>query len=269
MIGRTPVAVGRSDVAGRVWRRAGIWAPGAEPDTTTDVGWLQLDSWYCDLRRPADLPAVTARSLAELTRADLLALAGQEAFAGRLQQQGEVWTWTRVVDLHPPEPLPDAGRLALDGDVLVETGVGRDYLERWVADTPPDTGPRQELVLRGADGRAGLLLRLGDRFGHVRDRAAPLPGGAPLRELVGPGTDLDTARALIDLEVSLGVVVDGDWRITRSTLPFRVGCSLQPEWAGGTALTTTALTTTALTTTDVTAQGRPARRRWAVVPSHA
>lgn len=256
MTGRTPTGVHRTAVVDRLWRREGIWAPGSPADTTTDVSWLQLGTWYCDLRRPAGLPA-TGGSLPGPTREQLLALAEQEAFAGRLRQDGDVWTWTRVVDLHPPAPLPDAGRLALDGDVLVETGVGREYVERWADDTPEARAPRQELELRGEDGRAGLLLRLGDRFGYVRDRAAPLPPGTALRDLVAD-SDLATARQLLDLEVSLGVVADGDWRITSSTLPARVGCRLQPQRAGGTSLTVT----------DLSADGRPVRRHWLTDLTH-
>ncbi|MGY1593179.1 hypothetical protein ACI79D_14490 [Geodermatophilus sp. SYSU D00708] len=251
----TLTGVARAAVVHRMWRREGIWTPGAAPDTTTEAHWLQLGTWYCDLRQPADLPPVDAGSPTDHVRA----LARQEAFAGRLLQDGEVWTWTRDVDLHPPADLPDAGRLALDGDVVVETGVGRDYVERWAAvETGPEPTPRQELVLRGEDGRAGLLLRLGDRFGYVRDRAVPLPPGAALRDLVA-GSDLAAVRELLDLEVSLGVVVGGAWRITRSTLPLRVGCLLQPQADGDPALLPTDLTTA-----DLTADGRPVRRRWRV-----
>lgn len=57
MTGRTLGGVARAAIVDRVWRREGMWTPGAAPDTTTDVRWLQLSSWFCDLRQPAGLRA--------------------------------------------------------------------------------------------------------------------------------------------------------------------------------------------------------------------
>ncbi len=72
-----------------------------------------------------------------------------------------------------------------------------------------------------------MLLRVGAHFGYVRGRVAgnsPAPG-VTLRDAVARA-DLEAARALMDLEISLGTVEDGRWVINRSTLPFRVGDDL-------------------------------------------
>lgn len=244
--------VTRSDIGQRVWRRLAMAVPGTVVDTTTEVQWLQAGELYIDLRTPAGMPAITGRALDELTREDLLALCEQQAFAGRLQDDGAEWTWWREVDLHPADPLPDRGRLHLAGGILVETGIGRDYFEDW-ASGPPQ-GPGLELALRDDTGRPGMLLRVGAHFGYVRGRVAgnsPAPG-VTLRDAVARA-DLEAARALMDLEISLGTVEDGRWVISRSTLPFRVGDDLAPE-----------LTFGEITVVDRDATGTLVRHRWTV-----
>lgn len=245
-------AVTRGDIVHRVWRRLALAAPGTTVDTTTDVQWLQAGEFYIDLRIPADMPAITGRALDELTRDDLIALCGQQAFAGHLEDDGAQWTWRREVDLHPAEPLPDRGRLHLVGDVLIETGIGRDYFEDWAAGPPAADGV--EMSLRDDTGRPGMLLRVGGHFGYVRGRAAGMApaSGVPLRDAVARA-ELDTARTLMDLEISLGTVEGGRWVITRSSLPFRVGDDLAPEVASG-----------EVTVADRSTAGKPIRRRWTV-----
>ncbi|WP_395307625.1 allophanate hydrolase [Mycobacterium sp. AMU20-3851] len=231
-------AVTRADLRHRRWHRLALVAPGSTADTSTEVDWLQAGELYLDLRTPADMPMIGAGGLEELTRADLLALCEQQAFAGRLEEHvledgtGE-WTWGREVDLHPADPLPDRGRLHLADGILVETGIGRNYVEDW-----SETAAAQkslELSLSGDDGRPGMLLRVGDHFGYLRGRspAVTLVPGTSLRDAVA-GADLATARTLLDLEISLGTVTDGRWLITRSTLPFRVGADLAPDFGDGT-----------------------------------
>lgn len=244
--------VTRGDLSHRSWRRLAMAVPGTVIDTTTEVQWLQAGELYIDLRTPKDMPTITARTLDELTREDLLALCEQQAFAGHLEDDGAQWTWWREVDLHPADPLPDRGRLHLIDGILVETGIGRDYFEDWAAETPEVSG--LELTLHDDTGRPGLLLRVGAHFGYVRGRAsgvAPTPG-VTLRDAVA-GADLESARALMDLEISLGAVEDDRWLISRSTLPFRVGDDLAPEL--GSAKITVAERDTA---------GTPVRRRWTV-----
>lgn len=244
--------VTRGDIGHRNWRRLAMAVPGTVVDTSTEVQWLQAGELFIDLRTPAGMPAVTGRALGELTRADLLALCGQQAFAGRLLHDGAEWTWCREVDLHPADPLPDRGRLHLADGILVETGIGRDYFEDWAAGAPQPSGV--ELALCDDTGRPGLLLRVGEHFGYVRGRAtgiAPTPGVA-LRDAVARA-DLESARALMDLEISLGTVEDGRWVIARSTLPFRVGDDLAPELGSG-----------EITVAERGTAGEPVRRRWTV-----
>ncbi len=222
-------AATRADLRNRRWSRRALAVPGRAVDTTTVVDWLQAGELYLDLRIPADMPAIDAAGTEELTREDLLAMCEQQAFAGRLEECDGEWTWWREVDLHPADPLPDRGRLHFADGILVETGVGRDYFEDWTATEPAPE--RLELELSGDDGRPGMLLRVGDQFGYLRGRRAdltPAPGTS-LHEAVACA-ELATARALLDLEISLGTVTEGRWVITRSTLPFRVGADLAPEF---------------------------------------
>ncbi|MGY4869830.1 allophanate hydrolase [Mycolicibacterium elephantis] len=252
-------AATRSDVVRRCWRRTALAAPGHALDTATDVEWLQGDDLYVDLRIPADIAPIAARSLSGLTRDDLLALCAVEAFAGHLVDNRGDWTWTRTIDLHPAEPLPDRGRLHLADGVLVETGVGRDYHEDWVSAPPAPDVAHVELALNDPDGRRGMLLRVGHRFGYVRGRAPDvvIPSGTALRDAVAAAY-LPRARTLLDLEVSLGTVHGDRWRITRSTLPFRVGDDLSPE-----------LTDDAVSVGARDPDGRPVRHRWAVARHHS
>lgn len=247
---RPGTAVSRSDLMHRCWRRTAIAAPDTAIDTTTEVQWLQAGALYIDLRTPADMPAVTGTSLDTLTRDDMVAMCRQQAFAGLLAEDDGVWTWHRELDLHPAEEVPDRGRLHLADRVLVETGVGRDYHEDWVADHPVTDGV--ELRLRDAAGRLGMLLRVGDRFGFVRGRDVD-PDAGRLADAVATA-DLTAARKILDIEFSLGTVGQSGWRITRSTLPFRIGDDLAPD-----------LSTSEVTTAERDSSGAAIRRRWTVV----
>jgi allophanate hydrolase len=243
--------VTRADLSHRSWHRQALAVPGACVDETTEVEWLQAGEFYIDLRTPADMPTITGASLDGLTRDDLLALCAQQGFAGRLAVDGDEWTWWRDVDLHPAEPLPDRGRLKLSDGLLIESGIGRDYYEDWVA--APGAEDAIELSLRDDTGRAGMLLRVGDRFGYVRGRAGVAPAaGTTLRDAVA-AVDLAAARALMDLEISLGTIDGSRWLITRSTLPFRTGDDLSPDIGDG-----------EITVAERSPTGEPARRRWIV-----
>lgn len=250
---RPGTAATRSDLTHRCWRRTAMVLPDNEIDTATEVHWLQAGRLYIDLRTPAGMAPITGTSLDTLTRDDLKTLCRQQAFAGHLGEDDGVWTWHRELDLHPAEELPDRGRLHLADGVLVETGVGRDYHEDWVADDYASDSV--ELRLRDTSGRLGMLLRVGDRFGFVRGRDTGLDAGAAadLAAAVDAG-DLDMARTLLDLEVSLGVVDRSGWHITRSTLPFRIGDDLAPD-----------LGATEVSTAERDPAGTGIRRRWTVV----
>ena len=94
-----------------LWRRSLLIGADGTRDTGGDVRWLQGLTGYVDSR----------------------------GFAGRLEQQGDVFHWLRDVDLEPPGPFPDEGAMHWDGEVLVETGVHQVYAEHWVREDGPTT----------------------------------------------------------------------------------------------------------------------------------
>ncbi|MGW0157688.1 allophanate hydrolase [Mycobacterium sp. NPDC003323] len=242
-------AATRADIEHRSWRRTAIAVPGSPVDTDSDVEWLQAGELYVDVRTPAGMPPIHGTSLDTLTRADLEALCTQQGFAGRLVAEDETWSWQRDIDLHPAEALPDRGRLHMAGEVLVETGIGRDYHEDWRAQ--PVGGPVVELRLHDPSGRDGMLLRVGNRFGYARGRGVDLDADSLVEAVTA--ADLDDARALLDVEISLGVIDETGWRITRSTLPFRVGDDLAPD-----------LDTDRVSTAERDRSGAVVRRYWTV-----
>ena len=172
-----------------LWRRTLLIDTDGSRDTTTDVRWLQGITAFVDLRRP--VPADPA---------------AQDGFAGWLQQDDDVFVWSRFAGLQPAGEHPDAGRMHWDGDILVETGVYADYVEHWVLEPAP--GPCWALTLTGPDSGQALLVRVGTHFGW--------------------------ARANNDgVEITLGSVVGSGWKITDSSDPVRHGVDLSPRLRDG------------------------------------
>ncbi|MBS9373161.1 hypothetical protein [Rhodococcus sp. B50] len=242
----------RVRVTGTRFERTLLARPDAEPDTTTRVTWLQGERLYCDLRRPASLPTITAPTLTDMGIDDLVALATQDGFAGRLLDRGDHVEWERVVSFHPLGPTPDAGSLAvLDADTLVEHGVFEDYTEHWsIVDVSPDV---EEHLLEDPDtGTTAVLVRVGDTFAFARGRDRTI-GSEPLIEQIHGVATLSEARALVDCEISVGHVRDSRWIITASTLPYRVGDALDPTIGDEIRIRDTAF------------DGTPATRRWCSV----
>jgi hypothetical protein len=168
----------------------------------------------------------------DLDRPQLLALCGQKAFAGTLQEDGDAFSWVRRIDLHPSAPLPDAGTLHWADGVLVEAGLHEDYVEHW--ELLEQGGPAAALLEDPLEGCAGMLVRVGSWFGYARDRPVPLPSPlVPLIDQVGGCSRRAEAAALLDCEVSIGRVHADRWEIVRSTLPHRVGIQLRPELRSG------------------------------------
>ena len=239
---------------GTQFERTLLARPGAIPDTTTRVTWLQGERLYCDLRRPATLPTVTAPALAEMEIDDLVALASQDGFAGRLLDSSEHVEWERAVSFHPLGPTPDAGTLAtLDADTLVEHGVFEEYTEHWrITDVSPDI---EEYLLEDVEtGATAVLVRVGEcfAFGRGRDRAI---GSEPLVEQILGAATVSDARALLDCEIAVGRIEDDRWTIAASTLPFRAGGKLQPVFGHE------------IRTRDTAFDGTPVTRRWRSVDS--
>jgi len=86
-----------------LWRRTLLIESDGSHDTSTGVAWLQGITAYVDTR----------------------------GFAGRLGQHGDVFEWQRLIDIGPPGPFPDAGRMRWESGALVEVGVHEDYIEHW------------------------------------------------------------------------------------------------------------------------------------------
>jgi hypothetical protein len=212
-----------------VWFRSLLLDAAGVRDTTTSVTWVQGPTRYADLRQPADRSQPRGiTGLADLSASQLLDLTAQEAFAGRLRRLDDAYHWDRSFDF-APVALPDSGRLHRQGPALIEEGLHTPYVEHW--HPAPESGPPHAAVdlTDAEDGRAGLLVRTGSWFCYVRDRAVPVPAGAPLADLVRGAADLSQARLLVDLEVSLGRIATGRWTVRRSTLPHRVGADLAPR----------------------------------------
>lgn len=233
-----------------------IRLPDGTADTTTRVTWLQGLSLYVDLRRPASLPAFShARCLNDLTIADCRALAAQEGFAGVFSRAGAWFEWARAIDFQPESSHADVGSLRWEGDVLVEEGRDVAYVEHWHRPFPADDLPVTGLLLRDrVSGMHGCLVRVGQRFMIARDRDVGLPPYRSLVECVENAAMADDARAMVDCEISLGSVDGGDFRITDSSLPYRVGDRLVPGREDG-----------LVRTSDRDPDGRLFERKWTPV----
>jgi len=195
------------------------------------------------------MPPVPVPSLGAASIDDLLVLATQDGFAGRLLDRRTHVEWERAVAIHPAGPHPDAGTLGLlDDTTIVEHGVFEDYLEHWhIAETSPRV---EEALLEDLDtGAPAVMVRVGEEFAFARGRVAPL-GSLPLVEQIRGASTLRAARELMDCEISVWVIENGVWRIADSILPFRIGALLEP---GSTGI---------LSTGDIDVDGRAVTRRW-------
>jgi hypothetical protein len=131
---------------GGLWRRTLLIDSEGSRDTSTHVAWLQGITAYADTR----------------------------GFAGRLSQHGDVFEWQRLIDIEPPGPFPDAGRMRWETGALIEVGVHEDYVEHWVRQNGP-AAPCWALFAEHA-----MLLGVGAQFGWA-DR-----GGVVLGTIGGP-----------------------------------------------------------------------------------
>jgi hypothetical protein len=210
-----------------LWRRSLLRYADGSSDTTTRVHWLQGDDAFVDLRQPADLgdfPQAHCRDALSLQ--DCARLSRQQGFAGRLTFDGSHYEWIRRIDYQPKSPTADAGSLEWHGDLLIEDGRDIVYREHWHREgaAPGTATPCAALQLRAAGGATcAALLRVGPQFMYARDRADAAPGGRSLAECVAGAASLAAARQLVDCEISFGRVSPGGWRISASTLPYRVG----------------------------------------------
>ncbi len=240
-----------------LWTRSLIAWPNGERDTTTAVRWLQGSSAYIDLRQPALPDFSHVNGLAALTVEDCLRLAAQEGFSGHFGFDGSFFEWAREIDYQPKPLYSDAGSLHWEGDVLVETGRDIAYIEHWHRDPALAAAPAAALALRCKDsGVKGRLLRVGANFMVARDRMLSLAAEQHLTQCVAGSADVQTARAMVDCEISFGQIEPAGWRITASTLPYRVGEPLDQSFGDG-----------GIATRDRAADGAVARRYWEITDS--
>jgi hypothetical protein len=246
--------VNLSDIHG-LWRRTLIAWPQGEPDTTTDVYWLQGPELYADLRIPEGRPKCKAACLRELDFPMLSFLARQEGFFGKLAVGSSIGHWHRAFDYQPATGREDRGQLAFEDDVLIERGVEAPYIEHWVRE--PYTEDVMALSLTAdARPRTGCLVLAGDAFMYARSRSVTLPHGADLTACLKTVGSLEQAQDLFDCEISFGRVRDQQWHIERSNLPFREGHRLRPDIETGTG---------SLVVDDIAADGSSIRRAWQIV----
>jgi hypothetical protein len=239
-----------------LWQRSMISWPDGRRDTTTQVRWLQGLCTYADLRLPTpvgDFSHVGCR--ADLSLKDCAQLAQQQGFAGRLAFDGRHFEWFRSIDFHPKAAHVDAGTLEWDGQVLVERGRDVAYTEHWRRDILASAEPAAAVVLReNLRATQALLLRVGDAFMFARDHAAPPRAHRTLGDCVAAAETLEQAQALVDCEISFGMAAPDGFRITASSLPYRVGDVLGQS-----------LTKDSVGTRDRDERGDPVDRRWEIV----
>jgi hypothetical protein len=211
------------DVRG-LWRRTVYRRGNEEPDASDDVYWMQGPRFFADIRQPSKAASFkSVGCLRDLEPEHLAQLARQQAFAGTLALDGNLAWWQRTIDLHPQGPFEDRARLQQSGEVIDEFGVESHYFERWERQNLAP-GPCWGLRLQSVtDRRDGFLVRVADKLMFARGRAAPLPPGRNLAEILGGIRTHEGKQDLLDFEVSLGCLAAGGWLIERSTLPFKQG----------------------------------------------
>jgi hypothetical protein len=241
-----------------LWRRTMIAWPDGSRDTTTSVRWLQGLRACIDLRQPAageDFSRV--RCLNQLSIEHCTWLAKQQGFAGHCAFDGSHFEWVRAIDLQPKAPWADAGSLAWEGDVLIETGRDVAYVEHWQRDPLAPTLPVGAVTLRDIhENTLAALLRVGPAFMFARDRTVVASAYHTLGECIAAAPTLRQARELVDCEISFGDAQSAGFQIRASSLPYRIGDTLNPQF-----------TRERLTTMDRAADGRPLLRQWEITGS--
>lgn len=234
--GAPKVSISRTPMAGEamtlpawlpgVWTREYIDRRGARSDVFA-IHYLQTPTLFADVRIRRDRPSMShAASFADLSHAELLALATQRGFVGATTASGLLATWHHEIDFQPPDGSADVGRLErVDDAHMLEHALDSSYIESWQSTAP---GEQRFLAIRvERNGRlVRMLLVAGDHFLFVRNREQDLPAAESLDSLIvqSRATRAEIVEYL-DCELSYGVV-SGDstrWQILQSTLPWREG----------------------------------------------
>lgn len=205
------------------WQRDWISRHAGPRDASVTVRYVQTPSVFGDLRIPAERAALAGvASFAELSTDQLLVLARQSGFAGYTTMDGANATWHHEIDFQPSDGGADIGRIErVTEHSMFEHALDDSYVEAWSTLGPAGDRFLAVKVSRGA--RVEHVLSVaGDHFVYARARAVALPAAASLADAIAAThAPRDAIVALLDCEISYGAT--HDWRIERSTLPWREG----------------------------------------------
>lgn len=200
------------------------------PKDTVNVRNIQTPTLFGDCRIPKVRPAFPdAKSLADLTDAQLKTLYSQEGFSGYTTVDGYIITWHHEIGYQPPDGTIDIGRFEiLGGRNVLEHGVQAVYLEHWWRLEQSGGDFLGVKVMRKlGDGRQRvheILSVSGDHFIYARNRDFDLPMANSLADLIQQEKyTRKQILAVLDCEVSHGFVLGGrqPWDVQFSTLPFK------------------------------------------------
>lgn len=214
------------------WQRLYALDSDGQPNSSVNVRNIQTPTLFGDVRIPKDRLAFPhAKSLDDLTDAELATLYVQEGFSGHTTVEGYITTWHHEIDYQPPDGTIDIGRLQFTGGrSMFEYGVQANYTEHWWNLGSGDGACFGARVLQRRQGGTNRIQEIlsvnGDHFIYARNRASDLPMADSLADLI-KSTQASRAQILawLDCEVSHGFVEGGSkpWEIQFSTLPFRTG----------------------------------------------
>jgi hypothetical protein len=145
--------------------------PDGRRDDTTEVRWLQGLCAYADLRRPSPIADFSHVYVAPTYR------------------------WMSVHGLLDSKGL----RAISPSTAAISNGHVRSTCN-------PKPRARMRARSKKPVGTHARLLRVGGAFMFARDRAAPLPGYQTLGECVAAAGTAQHAQALVDCEISFGIV---------------------------------------------------------------
>ncbi len=221
-----------------VWQRRRLSTADGLVDTRSTVLGLQTPRLHADLRLPAAGAAASATCLEACSHEQLLALAGQQGFAGLTRVEDDLCCWQRLMDYQPCTANADIGLMRFESsERLIEDALDDSYREIWER-LPESLGPTWGQWLRPADGsaRQACLLVAGDCFFFAAERAAGLRRGGVLADHLR-AAKRPRQLELLAFELSFGRIrgAGEPWRILHSSLPGRAGQHLLPAACSGTS----------------------------------
>lgn len=108
---------------------------------------------------------------------------------------------------------------------MVERGVTLPYLEHWHRVSEVDASMATAVAREPGSGTLAIALRVADHFAVARGRHPAMSVVLSTIDFADQRVALaaEQIRALVDCEISFGVVTPAGWRITASNLPFLEG----------------------------------------------